>query len=185
MVTMSWPLDGQVLNTHQGRLGGDGLTVEVRGSVQGTAKVTVNGREARRALGEFTTEATLRPGPNQLVAEAVGGFGRGRHEVTVWYDPHGAKRYRFSVDDNSFWLREIGRNPDQYPSLFDCFLLAMWRDLHQRYGLKVVLNIYWETDDGFTLADFSDRWQGEFADNAHWLKLAWHARANLPDRPYE
>ncbi len=185
MIQIDSPVQGQVLNRLQGRPTDDGLLVEVRGRRRGSAAVTVNGQAATLRLDEFQATALLRPGRNTLVAEASGGYGAGRHEVVVYYDAATHKRYRLSVDDNSFWLREIGRNADRYRSLFDCFYLKLWHDLHRDFGLKVVLNIYFSTADGFTLPDFSDRWKGEFADHADWLKLAWHARSNDPDRLYE
>lgn len=185
MLDLTWPFDGQVLNRGQGQASGDRLRIEVRGRLRGRAEVRLNGAPATVRVGEWRATVELRPGCNELVAEADGAFGRASHTIRVWFDPHGRKRYRFSVDDNSFWLREIGRNPGKYPSLFDSFYLRLWRDLHERYGLKVVLNIYYETEDGFTLADFPDRYRGEFEAASDWLKLAWHAQANLPDRPYE
>jgi len=35
------------------------------------------------------------------------------------------------------------------------------------------------------LPQFPDRYKGEWEDNAAWLKLAFHAYANKPDRPYQ
>ena len=92
-------------------------------------------------------------------------------------------RYRFSIDDNSFFLRDIAQKG--YKSLFDCFYLKMLRDLHAKYGVKFVLNIYYTTDDDFNLPQFPDRYKGEWRDNADWLRLAFHAYANKPDRPYQ
>ena len=34
------------------------------------------------------------------------------------------------------------------------------------------------------MPDFPDRYKSEWRDNANWLKLAFHAYANKPDRPY-
>ncbi len=185
MLRIVSPYQGQVLNHLQGVAGDDGLQVTVRGEASGVEAVSLNGEPVPVSVGAFQAPVVLRAGRNLLKAAAVGAFGRAEHELDVWYDPHRLKRYRFSVDDNSFWLREIGRNSDVYPSLFDCFYLKGWRHLHEEYGLQVVLNIYFETDDGFSLADFPERYRSEFADHAHWLKLAWHARSDKPDRPYE
>jgi hypothetical protein len=100
----------------------------------------------------------------------------------VW-DCHSRPRYRFSIDDNSFFLRDIAQK--RYGSLFDCFYLKGLRDLHARYGARFVLNIYYTTADGFELPQFPDRYKGEWRDNADWLRLAFHAHANKPDRPYQ
>ena len=60
----------------------------------------------------------------------------------VW-DRHSFPRYRFSIDDNSFFLRDIAQK--NYRSLFDCFYLEMLRDLHAKYGVKFTVNIYYTT----------------------------------------
>ncbi|MHC4656275.1 MAG: hypothetical protein ACYS91_14850, partial [Planctomycetota bacterium] len=73
----------------------------------------------------------------------------------------------------------------KYSSLFDCFYLDILRKLHTKYGARFVLNIYYTTEDGFTLAQFPDRYKGQWQDNSDWLKLAFHAHSNKPDRPYQ
>ena len=103
--------------------------------------------------------------------------------MRVVWDRHSEPRYRFSIDDNSFFLRDIAQK--NYASLFDCFYLKMLRDLHTKYGAKFSLNIYYTTGDDFDLPQFPDRYKGEWRDNADWLRLAFHAYANEPDRPYQ
>jgi len=63
--------------------------------------------------------------------------------------------------------------------------LKMLRDLHDKYGARFVLNIYYTTGDDFNLTKFPDRYRSEWKDNANWLKLAFHAHANEPARPYQ
>jgi hypothetical protein len=103
--------------------------------------------------------------------------------VRVVWDRHSFPRYRFSIDDSSFFLRDIYQQG--YRSLSDCFCLAMLRTLHQDYGVKSTVDIHYTTADGFDLAQFSDRYKGEWRDCSDWLKLAFHARADKPDRPYQ
>jgi hypothetical protein len=86
------------------------------------------------------------------------------------------------MDGSKVFLRDIWQK--QYASLFDCFYLAMLRDLHQRYGAKFVLNLYFTTADQFDLTKFPDRYRSQWRDNAGWLKLAFHAHADQPDNPY-
>ena len=69
--------------------------------------------------------------------------------------------------------------------MFDCFYLKILRDLNAKYGAKFALNIYYTTEDGFELPQFPDRYKGEWKDNSNWMKLAFHAHANKPDRPYQ
>jgi hypothetical protein len=80
-------------------------------------------------------------------------------------------------------LRDIAQK--KYASLFDCFYLKNLRELHSKYGTRFVLNIYYTTGDGFELPQFPDHYKSEWQDSSDWLKLAFHAYANLPDRPYQ
>ena len=154
--------------------------------------MTVNGVACRREGNRFEADVPLRePG------DRPGRRGRGRAAAgkrtasrVVW-DRYSEPRYRFSIDDNSFFLRDIAQK--NYTSLFDCFYLKRLRDLHEKYGTKFTVNIYYvaaddvkfPTDADFRLPQFPDRYKGEWRDNAHWLKLAFHAYANMPDRPYQ
>ena len=95
------------------------------------------------------------------------------------------KRYNFFIDDNVFFLTELARK--QHKSIFDTFYLANLRKLHREYGMKVTLNTFFNNahdKDGFTTAELDDRYKGEFADNADWLRLAFHAYSEFPDSPY-
>ncbi len=69
--------------------------------------------------------------------------------MRVVWDRRSVPRYRFSIDDNSFFPRDIAQK--QYASLFDCFYLKMLRDLHTKYGVKFTVNIYYTTGDDFSL----------------------------------
>jgi hypothetical protein len=101
----------------------------------------------------------------------------------VRWDRQSFPRYRFSIDDNSFFLRDVAEK--KYKSLFDCFYLAMLRNLNRKYGTKFVLNIYYTTADWFDLTKFPDKYKSEWTDNASWLSLSFHAHANDPPRPYQ
>ncbi len=177
------PFHGAVLNHRHGTQTDDGLRITVRGEAPLRDEVRVNGQPARREGRAFVAELMLTAPETEIVASATGSRGTAEHRVRVVWDRRSRPRYRFSIDDNSFFLRDIAEKG--YPSLFDCFYLAGLRDLHERYGTKFSCNIYYTTGDGFSLPDFPERYRGEWADNASWLKLAFHAYANDPDRPYE
>jgi hypothetical protein len=177
------PVHGAVLNRRQGQTVDGGLKIRVSGAAPVRDAVTVNGAPAQRAGTSFGGELVLRQKETEIVALAQGSFGRQEHRIRVLWDQHSQPRYRFSIDDNSFFLRDIAQK--KYASLFDCFYLKGLRELHSKYGARFVLNIYYTTDDGFELPQFPDRYKGEWRDNADWLRLAFHAHANLPDRPYQ
>jgi hypothetical protein len=177
------PFHGAVLNRQHGQEITGGLKIRVIGQAPPEGRVTVNGVVARREGSRFTAEPVLREKETDLVAALQGTERLSEHRVRVVWDRHSFPRYRFSIDDNSFFLRDIAQK--RYDSIFDCFYLKMLRRLHSRYGTRFVLNIYYTTGDGFDLTQFPDRYMGEWKDNADWLKLAFHAHANLPDRPYQ
>ena len=177
------PFHGAVLNRRHGQESGDGLKIQVRGRAPLRDRVTVNGTPARRAGTGFVSQLVLRRKETDIVALSQGSSGRREHRVRVLWDKHSQPRYRFSIDDNSFFLRDVARK--KYASLFECFYLQMLRKLHEKYGARFVLNIYYTTQDGFELPQFPDRYKGEWKDNSDWLKLAFHAYANEPARPYQ
>lgn len=177
------PFHGAVLNRRHGKQVDGGLEIQVSGRAPIRDQVTVNGAPAQRAGDRFTSKVVLRESQTDIIAQSQGNSGQREHRVRVVWDKHSYPRYRFSIDDNSFFLRDIAKQ--NYSSLFDCFYLKGLRDLHKKYGVRFVLNIYYTTDDGFILPQFPDRHKSEWKDNADWLKLAFHAYANKPDRPYQ
>ena len=183
MLKIEEPFHGAILNRRHGEEVDRGLKIRVCGEAPLGARVTINGAPAERAGTEFISETVLRERETEVVAVSEGSLGRQEHHVRVLWDRHSYPRYRFSIDDNSFFLRDIAGK--KYSSLFDCFYLNVLRELHAKYGARFVLNIYYTTEDGFELPQFPDRYRGEWADNADWLKLAFHAHENKPDRPYQ
>jgi len=120
----------------------------------------------------------------ELVAtltDAQGGKKTTRTRVIWLKDSY--PRYRFQVDDNSFFTRDICQK--NYKSLFESPYLGMFRQFHKQYGVKVVLNLFYSTpEEDFNLAQLSDKYKSEWQDNAHWLKLAFHARNEFPHHPF-
>lgn len=176
------PFHGAVLNRRHGKQTDRGLEIAVRGDVATAGRVTVNGIPARRSGGQFEADVVLTEKEPELTAVCQGDAGRHEDRVRVVWDRLSRPRYRFSIDDNSFFLRDVYQK--QYKSLFDCFYMKMLRDLHAAYGVKYTVNIYYTTGPDFNLSQFPDRYKSEWRDNADWLRLAFHAYANDPPRPY-
>jgi hypothetical protein len=178
-VTIESPFDGAILNRRHGRLRDGRLAIPVVCAAPTSAQVTINGQPARREGNKFVGEVALREHVTEIVATA----GNGTDRVRVVWDRYSRPRYHFAIDDNIFFLRDIARK--NYASLFDCFYLRTLRDLHRKYGTRFSVNIYFAADDGFTLPQFPARYRSEWRDNAGWLRLAFHAYANEPSRPYQ
>lgn len=186
---ITWPQRGDILNRHDGTQTPDGLTVTVRGTSpsSGPLTVTANGRPAatvRSQGASFEADLKLTDRRTDITVASP----NGEATIPVLWDRDSFPRYRFSIDDNILFLKDLALG--DYDSLFDHWYLAFWREIHRRYGTKVHINIYYQTDpsvwDGplFQLPQFPDKYRGEWRDNADWLHLTFHAQQNKPDRPY-
>ena len=85
------------------------------------------------------------------------------------------KQYRLSIDDNIRVFQDLAANP--YTSIFENDYLKLLRSLHETFGTKIQLNIYYETD-GFLLTEMPDRYKPEWESVSDWLRLSFHARSN-------
>jgi len=187
MLRIEDPIHGAVVNRRWGTQDESGLRLTVTGTAPPHGAVTVNGVPAQVASGRFSADIVITEIEQDIVAKYEGSAGMQKHRLRIVWDKHSRPRYRFSIDDNSFFLRDIAQQ--NYASIFDCFYLGILRDLNRKWGAKFTLNIYSQTDDQpdnpFFLVDFPDKYKPEFVDNSHWLVLAFHAKSNLPDRPYQ
>jgi hypothetical protein len=177
------PFHGAILHERLGEKTNGGLKIKVSGEAPLRDTVTVNGQPTIRAGTNFSADIILNKKINEITAVSQGSFGSQQHNIKVLWDKYSFQRYRFGIDDNSFFLRDITQK--NYKSLFDCFYLKMLQDLNRKYGTKFVLNIYYITGDDFNLTQFPDKYKGQWKDNSDWLKLSFHAYANDPDRPYQ
>jgi len=91
------------------------------------------------------------------------------------------KNFVFTVDDNIRFLSELAKGG--YCSIFEHPYLALYKRFHERYGLNVQLNLFYECD-GFSLSDMPEKYKSEFEAVSDWLKMSFHSRLeNL--HPYE
>lgn len=97
------------------------------------------------------------------------------------------KKAYFFIDDTIWVLRDITRQKPA--SLFDNPFMKMLKGAHEKYGMKVQLNLFYRTDtyygyDQFSLADVTDAYKSEFEEASDWLKMAFHALQEFPDYPH-
>ncbi|MBN9381186.1 MAG: hypothetical protein J0H74_10485 [Chitinophagaceae bacterium] len=91
--------------------------------------------------------------------------------------------YRLSIDDNIWFLRDIHENEDKYTSIFENPYLGFLKEVHEQYGTKVHLNLFYQTE-GFNLSMLSDKFKDEWKAQTGWLRLSFHALQEFPDMPY-
>ena len=83
------------------------------------------------------------------------------------------RSFVFTVDDNIRFLKEITeKNSD---SIFSHPYLSMLRRLNERFGVKIQLNLFYESN-GFDLLQMSDRYIKEWQGISNWLKLSFHSK---------
>lgn len=92
----------------------------------------------------------------------------------------------YFVDDTIWCLRDIARTRPK--SIFDQPYLRHLKEAHDRWGLKVQLNLFYRTDTfyagpEFTLADMPDAYRAEFQATKDWLRFGPHAWQEFPDYP--
>lgn len=92
----------------------------------------------------------------------------------------------FYFDDVIWLFRDLTRQKPK--SIFDHFYLKTFKEAHEKYGMKVQMNVFYRTDyfygtDEFTLSDMTDCYREEFKANSHWLKFGFHAKQEFPDYP--
>ena len=175
---------GGVVNRFSGKEKDGVLLLPVSGVADEDAAVSVNGVPADVTGGTFTATVPVKEKFTDIAMTAENNCGRTVHTVRILYDKASFPRYNFFIDDNSFFWTEISRQRPK--SLFDHFYLGFLRRMHQTYGTKFTLNLFYRNDHDFCeLKSFPDCYKGEFQDNASWLRMSWHAYSEFPDRPYQ
>ena len=97
------------------------------------------------------------------------------------------KKCFFFIDDVIWVFRDITRQKPK--SIFDNEFMKLLKEGHDKYGMKVQLNVFYRTDfyygeDEFTLSDMTDAYKKEFEEAYDWLKFGFHAKQEFPDYPY-
>ncbi len=91
------------------------------------------------------------------------------------------KSFCFTVDDNIRFLKDLSEK--KHSSIFEHSYLATYKRLHEEFGLKVQLNLFYRLGD-FSLSSMSDAYYSEWEKNSDWLKLSFHSDFENV-RPYE
>ena len=178
--------NGEILNHRHGKESAHELLIEIRGIASVQSSVSVNGIPAIRNDREFRVEIPLRSRINPVTVKAKDKFGERTLTIVLVWDKASFKRYAVRIDDNSFVFTDLIRQ--KYTSLFDHFYLKGLKELHEKYGSKFILKCFYENahdPEKSNLSQVPDTYRDEFEKNADWLHLAFHARAEFPDRPYQ
>ena len=175
------PVDGDMLNELDGKVNNGCLVTPVRIQASPGAKIKINSVYAKFSDNTFVTDVQLKDYKNiiEVVDENTGNS----QIITVFWLKNYVNRYRLSLDDNIWFLRDISNNSNTYKSIFENPYLNFLKQIHDTYGTKVHINIYYQTE-GFNVSQMSTKYKSEWKDSADWLRLSFHALQNDPDYPY-
>lgn len=175
------PIDGDMLNERDGKITNGNLITTIKIAAPSGSCIKVNGIKADYINGIYQADVILKNYKNSIeLEEKSTGY---RKSIEVYWLRNFANKYRLSLDDNIFFLKDISENANRYKSIFDNPYLGFLKQVHNKYGTKIHINIYYETD-GFNLSQLTDKFKNEWQANSGWLRLSFHAYANEPDRPY-
>ena len=175
------PIDGDMLSAYDGNVSDGGILTEVKLSGSPDLKLKVNGITAKYSAGTFTAAIQLKDYKNTI--EAVDSVSGEKAGIVVYWLKNVVDHYRLSLDDNIWFLKDINANAGKYKSIFENPYLGMLKQVHDTFGTKIHINLFYQTE-GFNLSQMTDKYKGEWKDNAGWLRLSFHALQEFPDRPY-
>jgi len=176
------PVDGDMLCSYDGEVTPGGLKIHVTITGPAGLSLSVNGKGAGYKDGRYNADILLGDYRNTIEVKEVNSDKR--QSIVVFWLKNYAGKYRLSLDDNIWFLKDIADHADVYRSIFENPYLGFFRQVHELYGTKVHFNLYYQTE-GFNLSEFPDKYKGEWKDNAGWLRLSFHALQNDPDMPYK
>jgi len=176
------PIDGDMLNaTNDGTIIGPGLHTPVKIQAPSGSRIKVNGNLAEEVDGLFVADVTLNDYKNLI--EAVDENSGEKQQITVLWLKNFTGKYRLSLDDNIWFLKDLHVSASRYTSMFENPYLGFLKQVHDTYGTKIHINIFYQTD-GFNLSQLTTQYKNEWKANAGWLRLSFHALQEMPDRPY-
>jgi len=141
------PINGTILNSSHGKPVKNGIEIVVEGTCPKGARVTVNGKPAETSKDRFSCKVLLEDRETTIQALAKTASSESSDSARVFWVKGSDKMYRFSVDDNIFFLKDLSENAPRYSSLFDNGYMAFWRKIYEDYDAKIHLNIYYQTEE--------------------------------------
>lgn len=188
-----YPINGDCISPREAEAVPGGIKISVKIDAPVGHEIFVGGQRAVYENGCYTAPVCLYGYKNTL--KAVDTTDGTECVITVCHLPSANQKYRLFSDDNILFLADINEHKDEYTSIFDNPYLAIYKKAHDLYGAKVVINLFYEfcgdakkcfSNDrpDFDLSMMTDKFRDEFRANGDWLKLSFHAKNELPNKPY-
>jgi len=177
-----FPIDGDMLNNNEGEIRNGCLFIKVYMIAHPEELIYVNGAPCVYD-GRFHVAEVPLYGYRNLLTAYHTGIGLSK-EIVVYRLKNATYKSRLSLDDNIYCLRDLARNANHYKSVFENPYFALFKRMHNRFGTKVHMNIYYQCED-FNITMLPEQYKAEFKENANWLQFSFHALADQPDKPYK
>jgi hypothetical protein len=175
------PVDGDMLNGYDGKVVNGKLLTRVKVSATSGIQLRINGSDAKYDGQLYYADIELTGYQNTIDATD---FKTGeKQSIVVFWLKNIVNKYRLSLDDNIWCLKDVTLNSGKYRSIFENPYLGFLKEVHDSFGTKIHLNLYYQTE-GFNLSQMTDKFRNEWRENSKWLRLSFHALQNDPDRPY-
>jgi hypothetical protein len=176
------PIDGDMLTVYDGTTEGNSLAVKAEVKAPAGKRIRINSADAHFSDGRYISDIRLNSYKNVITATDLS-TGDTREIIVYWLQDC-PNKYRFSIDDNIWFLKDITQNAGKYHSIFDNPYLRFMKEVHDTYSTKIHFNLFYQTD-GFTLSDMTGKFKNEWKENAEWINLSFHALQEFPDKPYQ
>jgi hypothetical protein len=186
MIQFISPVDGDMLMDFDGINKGLSLDIKVKFLAPPKSKLKVNNiapKETKKEENKSLFEAIIRLDGYRNTISVVEEETSLKEEIVVYWLRDTKPKYRLSLDDNIWFLKDIAKNSNKYKSIFENPYLSVFKDANKIYGTKVHINLFYQTE-GFNLSQMPDKFKSEWKDNANWLRLTFHSRQEFPDKPY-
>jgi len=175
------PIDGDMLTAYDGTIKDGFLETKIRVKAGQGRKLIINGKVATYENGVYIANVILKSYSN--IIDVTDSATNDKQSITIYWLKNVVNKYRLSLDDNIWFLKDINVNAGKYKSIFENPYLKFLKKVNDTYGTKIHLNLYYQTD-GFNLSHLTTKFRNEWKENAGWLRLSFHALQNDPDMPY-
>ncbi|TGB04685.1 hypothetical protein [Halobacillus salinus] len=142
-------------------------------------KAVVRGQNVQLFANDFL-KGTFEPGFEMLGEYYAGMQWRDsgnnvKYDQATVYENTVPKYMHFSVDDFIDALEDLTNG--SYTSLWDQPTFALFKDMHDQYGVVVSLYCFYQNST-FNLSQTTDAFKNEFLQASNWLKFGFHALDN-------
>ncbi len=177
------PIDGDVMTQADGQIENGSLIVPVSIRAPLGARVSVNETPAVFAGGLYTAEVKLDGYRNTVTARVEIGCEYAETSIVLFWFRNARGKYRLAIDDVIWTCKDLAEK--RYKSVFDQPFMAIFKRLHDDFGTKMQLNLFYEDElSDFNLTMMPDWYKSEFEEASDWLKITFHGRRNTPSRIY-